>query len=200
MKKVMEKVIFMAVGSFLTIIGYHFGTVDNNSADAEINIDAAPVLTDGEFNKIRCRNLEIVDADGNTRILLARDLFENGFISIPNKDGESAVVLGNHGGGYISVTNADNKSSTTLHTTAYGGQVSIFNKTGEVVLQTGVTENGVGQLKTWDKFGDEKGEISPLGKYRYLKLSMPISPITSSEELLEMLNENTVAPTNPVKP
>ena len=35
MKKVMEKVIFMAVGSLLTIIGYHFGTVDNNSANAQ---------------------------------------------------------------------------------------------------------------------------------------------------------------------
>ena len=68
MKKVMEKVIFMAVGSLLTIIGYHFGSADNNSADAQLNVE--PVLTDGEFDKIRCRYLEIVDADGNTRIYL----------------------------------------------------------------------------------------------------------------------------------
>ena len=187
MKKVMEKIIFMVVGSLLTIVGYHFGTVDNDSANAQIDIKAEPVLTDGEFDTVRCHKIEIVDTDGDTRIGLSTDILGNGFISIPEENGKNAVVLGNHSGGYISVTNADNKSAATLHTTEYGGQVSIFNKTGDVVLQAGVTENGVGQLKTWDKFGDEKGEISPQGKYRYLKLRAPMSPITNAEELLEMI-------------
>ena len=167
MKKVMEKVIFVTVGSLLTIIGYHFGSFDNNSADAQLN--AQPVLTNGEFNKIRCRNLEIVDADGNTRILLAIDLFENGFISIPHEDGRSAVLLAVAGNedGYITVSKAGDKSAATLHTTDYGGQVSIFSKTGENVLQIGTTENRAGYLRTIDKFGDRTGHLGPQGKYQY---------------------------------
>lgn len=174
MKKVMEKIIFMTVGSLLTIIGYHFGSFDNNSADAQLNVQ--PVLTDGEFDKIRCRNIEIVDADGNTRILLTTDLFGKGFISIPHEDGGSAVLLAVWDeDGYVTVSRTGDKSAATLHTTKYGGQMSIFSKTGGNILQIGTTENRAGYLRTVDKFGDQTGGLGPQGKYQYEHWKTPKS-------------------------
>ena len=166
MKKVMERIIPMVVGSLLTIVGYHFGTIDNDSANAQIDIKAEPVLTDGEFNTVRCRNLEILDTDSNTRIVLT----DTGQILILDENGEVGMVLTVvDRKGVVIVGKTDSKSNATLHAGEYGGMMSISNKKGEVVLQTCVTENGAGLLKIWDKFGDKLGEIGPPGKFQYNK-------------------------------
>lgn len=111
MKKVMEKVIFMAVGSLLTIIGYHFGTVDNNSANAQL--DENPFRPNGVFNAIACRALAITDANGTPRIILGVD-----------DDSQAGVII----------VDENQKPQVSLRASDKDSHLSIFH-TNEIVPQ-----------------------------------------------------------------
>ena len=69
MKNVLTKMGYMAIGCLLTIIGYHFGNVENNSVSAQQSSESATNIVD----KIRVRQLEIVDDDDTPRVKLDRD-------------------------------------------------------------------------------------------------------------------------------
>ncbi len=60
MKKFLTKIGYMAFGRLLTIIGYHFGNVDNNSVNAQQPLGTFVEIVD----KIRVRQVEI---GGNCR-------------------------------------------------------------------------------------------------------------------------------------
>ena len=70
MKKFLTKIGYMAFGSLLTIIGYHFGNVDNNSVNAQQPLGTFVEIVD----KIRVRQVEIVGNDNSPRIYLGTDL------------------------------------------------------------------------------------------------------------------------------
>ena len=67
MKTILTKMTYMAIGSLLTLIGYHFGNIDNNSANAQIRV--TPQETE-IVDEIRCRELVIVGDDDTPRITL----------------------------------------------------------------------------------------------------------------------------------
>ena len=98
MKKVLTKMGYMAFGSLLTLIGYHFGNIDNNSANAqrifnsesELVVRAPSPIQD----EIRCRRLVIVGKDNTPRIKLETDLFDRGTIGIYNEDETLRMFLG----------------------------------------------------------------------------------------------------------
>ena len=46
MKKVLTKIGYMAFGSLLTLIGYHFGNIDNNSANAQQALEKTDNIVD----------------------------------------------------------------------------------------------------------------------------------------------------------
>ena len=88
----------------LTVIGYHFGNIDNNSAGAQV----ATVKGKADIvDVIRCRKLIIVGEDDTLRIKLGTDFFDRGNIQIYNENRARRVFLGimkNYDGGSLEVT------------------------------------------------------------------------------------------------
>ena len=93
MKNVLTKVSYMAFGGLLTLIGYYFGSIDNNSADAQENTRrGVPVEI---VNELWCRSLVVVGGvDDTPRIRLETDPDDRGFIEIYNEDAEPRMFLG----------------------------------------------------------------------------------------------------------
>ncbi len=81
----------MVIGSLLTLIGYHFGNIDNNSADAQLRGTPQEVEI---VNEIRCRSLIVVGEDDRPLIILGTGLSDRGQITIYNEDGKPRVALG----------------------------------------------------------------------------------------------------------
>ena len=151
MKKVMEKVIFMAVGSLLTIIGYYYGTFDNNSANAQL--DENPFRSNGVFNAITCRGLAITDANGTRRIILGvGDDNQAGVIIVDeNKKPQISLVGSDRGGelfksGERIALNADNGDGSSKE-----GMLTLTPEVLEAMLgdsqrsQQGITQSTIVQ-------------------------------------------------------
>ena len=86
MKDVSTKIGYMVIGSLLTLIGYHFGNVDSNTASAQKD--------DPIVDEIRCRKLVIVGENNTPRIALGTDRTDRGEIIIYNEDGARRIRLG----------------------------------------------------------------------------------------------------------
>ena len=71
MKNVLTKMGYMAIGCLLTIIGYHFGNVENNSVTAQQSSESTGTEIVG---KLRVRQLEIVGNDDTPQIILGTNL------------------------------------------------------------------------------------------------------------------------------
>ena len=130
MKNVFTKIGYIVIGSLLTLIGYHFGTVDNNTASAQKD--------DAIVDEIQCRRLVVVGNDGTPRIDLGSRVF----------DGVEA--------GYINIIGAGKLPSATMGSDAYGGSIAIFNSDlnqEAAIVQIATTEKGHGIVATIDKDG-----------------------------------------------
>ena len=115
MKTILTKVTYMAIGSLLTLIGYHFGNIDNNSADAQL-LDTSQETE--IVDEIRCRKLVIVGKDDTPRITLKTHLLDGGVIQISNENGFQKVALGvadNLDKGFIRTEALDITSSNIAH-------------------------------------------------------------------------------------
>lgn len=140
MKKILTKVGYMAFGCLLTVIGYHFGNIDNNSADAQlVDREKAQIV-----DEIRCRKLVIVGTDNTPRIILDTNFFNHGNIRIHNKDGTSRVYLGAEDGdrGVLEIYGKEAVGvAVALSVDDNGGYMALWNKVlDKPVLQTGITE------------------------------------------------------------
>ncbi len=149
MKKNFTKLGYMAFGCVLTLIGYHFGNIDNNSVNAQEN---SPIV-----DEVRCRRLVIVGADNTPRITLGTDFLHRGYIQIYNEDGELRIdldvdwydrgiitVLGKESGGIAAQLGVDDN----------GGYMALWNKLiNKAVLQAAVNHKGGAFLLTRDKAG-----------------------------------------------
>ena len=89
MKNILTKLSYMAFGCLLTIIGYHFGNIDNNNADAQTSFMPVPI-----DDRILCRRLIIVGKDNTPRITLEADRFDRGKIEIGDEHRIRRVYLG----------------------------------------------------------------------------------------------------------
>ncbi len=127
MKNVLRKIAYMVIGSLLTIIGYHFGNIENNTADAQEKTDN-PIV-----DEIRCRHLLIVNEDGE-RVVSITTGDTAGGIGIYNNEGTEVVGLAaaSHGSGGIELHNKDKKRVVQLGTYADGrGALVISDKDGK---------------------------------------------------------------------
>lgn len=134
MKNVLTKVSYMAFGSLLTLIGYHFGNIDNNSANAQENTRRmVPVEI---VNDLWCRSLVVVGGEDDTpRIRLETDTADRGVIEIYNEDAAGGTTV-------------------QLSTDSNGGYIALFNKVSNIaVSRVGVTDKGEGFVTTLDKAG-----------------------------------------------
>ncbi len=154
MKNVSTKIAYMVIGSLLTIIGYHFGNIDNNTADAQEKADT-PIV-----DEIRCRRLVVVNEDGETVV----DMFStsdrnDGAIRINNKDGQQLVGITSQavtGDGFMAIHNRDGILVTKIVPTLDGdGTIAINNKDGEVLVNIAPTvETSDGAIQTYNKDGE----------------------------------------------
>ena len=116
MKKVLTKVGYMAFGSLLTLIGYHFGDIDNNSVNAQQPSERVVNIVD----KIRVRQLEIVGNDNSPRIYLGTDLDK----------------------GQIKFVGDDDTPHISLRTTSQGGQINVHDSSGKTKLDLRIKKDG----------------------------------------------------------
>ena len=165
MKKILTKVSYMAFGSLLTLIGYHFGNIDNNSADAQVIFqEKAPIV-----DEIRCRKLVIVGDDDTPRIRLGTNSVDRGYINIYNEDGEHRVFLGvaiNPDAGALEIYGKESggRPAASLSADKHGGFMTLFNKViDEACLQAGITDKGNGFIATFDKVGSLTNSMGPKG-------------------------------------
>ena len=112
MKKKLEKAFYMALGSLLTVIGFFFGTIQNDSINLQQTQEASasPMFfkhasdnTAQSFlyplvlGKIVCQKLEIVDSEGNTVAILGKEgipgLTPLSIFKVYNANGEDIFVL-----------------------------------------------------------------------------------------------------------
>ena len=92
MKKILTKVGYMAFGSLLTLIGYHFGNIDNNSANAQLQFSGQE--KEEIVDEIRCRSFVIVGDDDTPRIHLGTNDLDRGAIVVYNEDRANRIFLG----------------------------------------------------------------------------------------------------------
>ena len=142
MKNVSTKIAYMVIGSLLTLIGYHFGNIETNTATAQKD--------DAIVDEIQCRSLVVIGDDGTTRIVLGSEFF----------DGVET--------GYINVIGEGELPSATIRSDAYGGSMAIFNRDlnqESSVVQIATTEKGHGIVATYDKDGQLGNSVgSPPGE------------------------------------
>lgn len=165
MKKVLTKVGYMAFGSLLTLIGYHFGNIDNNTANAQRIFDSGsgPVVRVPK-DEIRCRRLVIVGADNTPRITLGLDSFDRGAIEIGDEHRNRRVYLNvatfdGVEGGTIELSAKDSGSvSAILGTDLYGGYMTLYNRNPasiRPVVHASITSNERGAIVLRDTIGQQ---------------------------------------------
>ena len=166
MKNILTKIGYMALGCLLTLIGYHFGNVDNNRANAQGIVKEKPEIVD----EIRCRRLVIVGDDDTHRIILGTDDFDRGSIQIFNEEGARRVFLGTmkgSDGGTLEVTGKElGDVAGVLGTDDYGGFMSLYNKvSNNPVLDAAITSKGHGSIVVRDAVLEQIDVMGPLGTF-----------------------------------
>lgn len=171
-----QKLTFMAFGSILTLAGYLLAT-PTRDVTAQSETDKATV-----FDEIYCRELNIVDENGKTRVTIGT-ISNGGFMSVDNADGRSVVTISTTSrGGFMLVNHADGgtavsigigdtskegfvtvgskstiegrRGSIQLTANEYGGAMNIYGKTdNKTRVVIGINERGHGTINTWDKNG-----------------------------------------------
>ena len=154
MKNILTKVNYMAFGCLLTLIGYHFGNVDNNSANAQEN---TPIV-----DEVRCRRLVIVGADNTPRVSLGVDSFDRGMVEIGDEHRTRRVYLGVDAiSGKIHLNTMDSRNfpgsvSVMLGTDLYGGYMTLFNRNPASLkpdVHASITSNERGAIVLRDTIG-----------------------------------------------
>ena len=143
MKKVLTKVGYMAFGSLLTLIGYHFGNIDNNSVNAQQPSERVVNIVD----KIRVRQLEIVGNDNSPRIYLGTDL-DKGQIKFVGDDDTPYISLRTTSqGGQINVHDSSGKTKLDLRIKKDdNGTIDLFNRHEKLVVKIGATDEDAGAV------------------------------------------------------
>ena len=183
-----QKLTFMAFGSILTLAGYLLATLvgDVTALDefkqekqpSPVAFDEIPAQSEKDkttvFDKIVCRELQIVDADGR-RVVHIDEVLGGGYISVDSVDsvdGENRIFItansvsagmvfmhrgklyASIGKGRIALYSQATKGSIQLGVNEYGGRMKIFGNTDDKTrVLIGINERGYGTINTWDKNG-----------------------------------------------
>ena len=158
----------MAFGCLLTLIGYHFGNIDNNSVDAQVEVEHVAEEKAEIVDEIRCRRLVIVGDDDTQPIILDKDSLDRGMIKIYNEDGARRMFLGlfkDYDGGLIEVTGKESGGlASMLGADSNGGFIALFNKLlDKPIVEAAITQKGHGSIVIRDKDWDQLGVMGPLG-------------------------------------
>ena len=164
----------MVLGAVIMLIGLAVGCAVSPSLIAQRN---------SVFDKITCREIEVIDKDGNEAISLYSDGLGNR-VYIYNKQGKTAMVLGSGGtfwGNSIDIYNKQeelavvlgsedslnrvyvfNKQGTgvvgRLYNTEYGGSVDVFNNQKKLGASVSVAEHG-GRFDVYNNQGKNRAAM-----------------------------------------
>ena len=174
MKKQLERCMYMGIGAFIALISWTLAEIHNAPVNAQ---DAGPLVVD----KIVCRELQVVDAKGNNKVILSTALGggtvvvwdeegkgagilntnnEGGVLSVYGKDKGMVQLSINEYGGIVNVSSKDkNKGGVILGTDLYGGAVVIYNSNAQQVGEFSVHTGGGGWIKTKDRLGNTTGSV-----------------------------------------
>ena len=170
MKKILTKVGYMAFGSLLTLIGYYFGNIDNNSANAQE--PATAVYPENKIvDEVLCRRLVIVGDDNTPRVILWTNPSEHGKIEIYNKNGARRIFLSVtdagtfDDAGTIEVSGKGVGSvSGVLGVDRNGGFIALYNKLiNRPVVHVAINDNGDGLVQTRDRNDNRTDFLGPVG-------------------------------------
>ena len=154
---------YMALGAGILAVGIIIGQIITPDIEAQSN---------GVFDKIQCREIEVVDKDGETAIRLYTTKHggdirmdskdgrianmgigeDGGVFYLSGKDSVSATMLTKAHGGIVEVSG--NGGSAEMGTDEHGGRVDVFNNQDKNRAAMGVDAFGNGVVSTWDKNGD----------------------------------------------
>ena len=134
--QVISGIIGGIVGSIITALVVSSGTAQND-----------------KFDTIQCRRLEVVDADGNARVILSTDVYDRFF-----DDNIRVSVVGSEHGGYFN-TYTDGKVAAALCTNEDGGTVAAYGKDGKSFVLLGIDEHG-GAVRAYGKDGAAQAALS----------------------------------------
>lgn len=173
MMKSLERVLFLVVGGVLVLLGGAFFP-QSSSVDAQ--------NTEGVFDTIVCRKLEVIGTNGKPSIPLATDehggdliihnnagkvvgIFGNnpngGMLGVANNVGKNVGILGanNTSDGALGISNNKGKLMVEIGTDANGGGMRIFNNAAASVGKFGTFHTGDGLLIITDKYGNITGSM-----------------------------------------
>ena len=132
---------------------------DNTSSGPQ-STDEAKVTSkaqDVTFGKITCRELTVVDDEGNPSVVLSIDP-HGGVVGVISKDGNYGVQSSNNdNGGAVVAFGKDGKGAASLYNNEHGGAVKAYGKDGGQA-QFGNDEYG-GAMALFDKGGNRTGRL-----------------------------------------
>lgn len=131
MKKSLEKVMYMGIGTVIALLSFSLGNLHRNTANAQ---GEAPIV-----DLIRCKQLEIVNADGLNNVILSSNE-QGGSVEVYSEE----LLLGkvrlsiSENGGEVSVHGKNYKDLASLRITTDGGSVAVRGENGKggAVLST----------------------------------------------------------------
>lgn len=136
MKKSLEKVMYMGIGAVIALLSFSLGNLHRNTANAQ---GEAPIV-----DLIRCRQLEIVNADGLNNVILSSNE-QGGSVEVFSEE----LLLGkvrlsiNENGGEVSVRGGKNyKNLASLGISTHGGSVSVRTEDDKGGAALGANEDG----------------------------------------------------------
>ena len=148
MKKKLEKLMYIGFGSLIALGGYFLGTFHNNDVDAQLN------LTDVEYDEIRCSSLRIVDDDGNTLLALGSNIIGDGGSVSVFGGGDVSIYKGMESWTLLARLGFDRQAWLNTNGRISRGRVSIHDdETQQMVAALGAGEFG-GDLSVRDKSGE----------------------------------------------
>ena len=154
-----QKLGYMALGAGILALGIIIGQFITPDIEAQ---------ADGVFDTITCREIEVIDKDGETTIRV-----QDGAVSVHGKDGGIASMYTNEHGGFVLVRGKDggiasmgtdkddgfvgvyrkDGGGASMGTDEHGGRIEVANNQGKNRAVMGVNEYGTGAVSTWDKNG-----------------------------------------------
>ena len=217
MKKVLTKIGYMAFGSLLTLIGYHFGNIDNNTANAQQALEKTENIVD----KLRVRQLEIVGNDNSPRIYLGTNLDKGQIVVVDDNDVPHLTLKTNSEGGRIDVQDdlgknrlklsvdkdgsgdirvlGDNSDSVILLGSAAskrGGVIQFNDSLGKGRVILGVTTQDVGGIRF---LGDNSETLVGIGSFKGDGGFVAVGPEHENEDEVGMVNPSVMLRATPDK-
>ena len=141
-----QKLAYMALGCLFTIIGYILASLSGNPVDAQSQRDKSdPTVID--VDRVVCRELRVVNDDGETVVVITDTL--GGLIGVkhPNYTSAGVLISAYPNGGSVTVNHASGKKAV---------EMAIDIKSKEGFVQVGTKDQKVAEYEAEKKASERK--------------------------------------------